>query len=134
MHIVNLAQAAAARAMRAVGTAETVGSAFSMGAVYPYTDGPEDLAAAERQHAFFNDWFVRPIMRGEYPHAYVDQEAALASMDIRPGEVESLKEPLDFIGINLYTRSIVAANPDSGTLSILFNKGGGKFGPSAAAP
>ncbi|HEU4758598.1 MAG TPA: GH1 family beta-glucosidase [Dehalococcoidia bacterium] len=112
MHIVNLAQASTVRAMRALGTAEAIGSAFSMSAAYPYSDSDEDRAAAERQHAFSNDWFLRPIMRGEYARAYVDQEAALATMDVRPGEVESLREPLDFIGINLYTRSIVAANPD----------------------
>jgi len=62
MHIANLAQASATRAMRAVGTAEAIGTAFSMTAAYPYTDSEEDRAAAERQHAFSNDWFLRPLM------------------------------------------------------------------------
>jgi beta-glucosidase len=118
MHIVNLAQTSALRAMRSVGTAEAIGTAFSMSASYSYTDSPEDRAAADRHHAFQNDWFLRPIMTGEYPLAYVDQEGALAAMDIRPGEVELLKEPLDFIGINLYTRTIVADNPDEKYLGI----------------
>jgi beta-glucosidase len=117
-HIVNLAQTAALRAMRAVGSAEAIGTAFSMSASYPYSDSPEDRAAAERHHAFNNDWFLRPIMKGEYPRAYVDQDALEALMDIRPGEVEALKEPLDFIGINLYTRTIVAHNPDEKYLNI----------------
>ena len=38
MHITNLAQASAMRAMRAAGTAEAIGTAFSMTAPYPYTD------------------------------------------------------------------------------------------------
>ncbi|MDO8614361.1 MAG: GH1 family beta-glucosidase [Dehalococcoidia bacterium] len=118
MHIVNLTQTAAAKAMRAVGTAQAIGSAFSMSASYPYSDSEADRAAAERHHAFTNDWFTRPVMKGEYPHAYVDQEKALASMDIRPGEVAALKEPLDFIGINLYTRTLVADNPDDKYLGI----------------
>src|SRR5438093_308426 len=75
MHIANLAQASATRAMRAVGTAEAIGTAFSMTAAYPYTESEEDRAAAERQHAFSNDWFLRPLMAGVYPRAYVDQEA-----------------------------------------------------------
>src|SRR3989449_406885 len=79
-------------------------TAFSMSASYPYTDAPEDRAAAERHHGFTNDLFLRPIMRGQYPRAYVDHDLALRRMDVRPGEAESLKEPLDFIGINLYTR------------------------------
>ncbi len=118
MHIVNLAQTAAARSMRAVGTAEAIGSAFSMSASYPYTDSAEDRAAAERHHGFNNDWFTKPIMKGAYPLAYMDHEAALRAMDVRPGEVEALKEPLDFIGINLYTRTLVADNPADKNLGI----------------
>jgi len=111
-HIVNLAHASAARAMRAAGSAEMIGTAFSTGATYPASDSAEDRAAADRQDAFSNDWFIRPIMKGEYPRAYVDQDAALARMDIRPGDMERLREPLDFIGVNLYSRSIVAAADD----------------------
>lgn len=118
MHIVNLAQASALRAMRVVGSAEDIGTAFSMSAAYPYTDSEEDRAAAERQHAFSNDWFLRPLMRGEYPRAYVDQDRALAEMDIRPGDEAASKEPPDFIGINLYTRIIAANNPDERYLGV----------------
>ncbi len=118
MHIANLAQASALRAMRAVGTAEAIGTAFSTSASYPYTESAEDRAAAERHHGFTNDWFLRPIMLGEYPNAYVDQEKALREADARPGEVESCKEPLDFIGINLYTRTLCANNPDEAYLGL----------------
>jgi len=118
MHIVNLAQASAARAMRAAGSAEAIGTAFSMTAAYPARLRREDRAAAERQHAFGNDWFLRPIMKGEYPRAYLDQEAALAAMDVRPGDMEAVKEPLDFVGINLYTRSIVADDPGEPNLGV----------------
>lgn len=124
-HIVNLAHASAARAMRAAGTAEAIGSAFSMGAAYPASDSAEDRAAAERQHAFANDWFLRPIMKGEYPHAYVDQEKALTRMDIRSGDMEALREPLDFVGINLYSRSIVAAAPGEPNLGLRQMQGPG---------
>jgi beta-glucosidase len=115
-HIVNLAQAQATRAIRALGLVDAVGTAYSMSSAYPATDSAEDRAAAERQHAFSNDWFLRPAMKGEYPHAYVDQEKTLARMDIRPGDMELVKEPLDFIGVNLYQRSIVAAAPNDRNL------------------
>ena len=118
MHNVNLAQASALKAMRAVGTAEALGTAFSMSASYPYSDSAEDKAAADRHHGFNNDWFLRPLLKGEYPSAYVDQEAALASSDIRPGDMEAVQADVDFIGINLYTRTIVANNPDEKYLGI----------------
>jgi len=118
MHITNLAQASATRAMRAVGTAEAIGTAFNMTAAYPYTESEEDRAAAERQHAFSNYWFLQPLFGGGYPRAYVDQERALAEMDIQPGDDEAIKAPLDFIGINLYNRTIAANNPDDKYLGI----------------
>jgi len=118
MHIANLTQTSAVRAMRAIGTADSIGSAFSMSGIYPYTGSEADRAAAERQWGFTNDWFLRPIMKGEHPAAYLDMEATLKEADIRPGEVEGLKEPLDFIGVNLYSRIITANNPDEKYLGI----------------
>jgi beta-glucosidase len=110
-HVVNLAQTAALNAMRATGLSEAIGTAFSMTATYPETASAEDAAAAERQHAFGNDWFLAPMYRGDYPRAYVDQEAMLARMDIRHGDMEAVRGALDFIGINLYQRQIVADDP-----------------------
>ena len=108
-HVVNLAQAEAMRAMRATGKVDTVGNAFSMSAAYPASDSEEDRAAAERLHNWNNVWFLHPILRGEYPQAYVDQERALERMDVRPGDMEKMRSEYDFIGINLYTRTIVEA-------------------------
>ena len=74
-----------------------------MSPMYPATDSAEDKAAAERHHAFSNVWFLDPLVKGAYPHAYIEQEKTLARMDIRPGDMELIKDKLDFIGINLYT-------------------------------
>ncbi|HSP55488.1 MAG TPA: GH1 family beta-glucosidase [Dehalococcoidia bacterium] len=118
MHIANLTQTSAVRAMRAIGTANSIGTAFSTSGIYPYTNSAEDLAAAERQWGFSNDWFLRPIMKGEYPPAYLDMEATLKEADVRPAEVEGLREPLDFIGVNLYSRILAANNPDEKYLGV----------------
>ena len=64
-------------------------------------------------------------MKGEYPHAYVDEEAAREKMDIRPGDMEQLKEPLDFIGVNLYSRTIVADSGDSRNIGVRQMPGAG---------
>ena len=57
-------------------------------------------------------------MKGEYPRAYIDQEAAIETMDVRPGDMEAVTEPLDFIGVNLYTRTIIANNPHEKNLGL----------------
>jgi beta-glucosidase len=110
-HVANLAQTSALRAMRATGKPEMIGTAFSMSSTYPASGSAEDRAAAERQHGFSNTWFLDPMYRGVYPKAYVEQEKTLARMDIRPGDMEQIRDRLDFIGINLYQRTIIANDP-----------------------
>ncbi|HXK32927.1 MAG TPA: GH1 family beta-glucosidase [Dehalococcoidia bacterium] len=112
-HIVNLAQTSALKAMRATGKPEMIGTAFSMSPSYPASGSPEDKAAAERHHAFSNTWFLDPMVKGEYPRAYVEQDRWLERMDIRPGDMEAVRDKLDFIGINLYQRTIVRATDDT---------------------
>ncbi len=110
-HVVNLAHAAGVRAVRAGAPRAHVGSAFNMDIAYPASTDPRDLAAAERHHAWVNAWYLDPLVKGRYPMAFLDQDAAVARMDIRPGDMESLATTLDFIGLNMYSRAIVAHDP-----------------------
>jgi beta-glucosidase len=114
-HVVNLAQGLAARAIRSTGKVEAVGSAYSMTGVYPASGSPEDIAAAARRRAFSNTWFLEPMVNGRYPDAYVGGTNE-ARLGVQPGDMEVCKAGLDFIGINLYTRSVVAANPQDPNL------------------
>ncbi len=116
-HIVNLAQGLAARAIRATSKVEAVGTAFSATAVYPASESEEDRAAAERMHGFNNVWFVETVQNGRYPDAYVggiDPER----LGAQPGDMETVKAPLDFIGINNYTRTVIANGPRDPNLGI----------------
>jgi beta-glucosidase len=115
-HIVNLAQADAMAAMRATGLPEAVGSAYSMNSAYPASDSDEDIEAAERHHAWHNVWFIDPVLKGTYPHAYLEQEKMLRKMDVRPGDMEQCRSTMDFIGINLYQRSMVEHNENDRNL------------------
>ena len=110
-HIVNIAQGLATRAMRATSKVDAVSSAFSMTWTTPASDSEEDRAAAERMHAFGNVWFIEPALCGRYPDAYLNGRDQ-SRLDIQPGDIDVIKVPLDFIGINLYSRAIVANNPE----------------------
>ena len=114
-HIVNLAQGMAARAMRETGNVEELGSAFSMTGAYPATSSEDDRAAAERRFAFNNLWFLETVQNGRYPEAYVGG-VDLARLGVEPDDMQLIQAPLDFIGINLYTRSIVAHDPQEPNL------------------
>jgi beta-glucosidase len=106
-HVVNLAQGAGFRALKAVRPAARVGTAFSMSACEPATNSAADRLAAERAHAITNVWFLETALHGRYPEAltFLPETA----MRIRPGDMEKVRAPLDFIGINLYYRTIASA-------------------------
>lgn len=107
-HTVNLAQGAGFRALKAARPVARVGTAFSMSACEPATDSPEDKLAAERAHAVTNLWFLEPALNGRYPEAlaFLPETA----MRIKSGDLEKMRAPLDFIGINLYYRTIASAS------------------------
>ena len=111
-HVVNLAHAEGVRTVRAAAPHAAIGSAFNMDIAYPASDDPLDVAAAERHHAHVNAWYLDPLLQGSYPVAFLDQEAALATMDIRPGDMESLATTFDFVALNMYSRAIVADDPE----------------------
>ena len=110
-HTVNLAQAEAFRALRAAREDAVIGTAFSMSSCEPAGDAEADCEAAERWHRFVNLWFLETALHGRYPEAFVDG-VPLERMGVRDGDLERIRAPLDFIGINLYTRTIVRDEPD----------------------
>jgi beta-glucosidase len=118
-HVANLALAEGVRAARAAAEpAARIGTAIDAEATYPATDDPADVAAAERFHAARNAWFLDPLLCGAYPRAFVDQEGALDAMDVRAGDMEALATRLDFLGLNMYSRAIVAHDRDGGPSAV----------------
>ena len=106
-HVVNLAQGAGFRALKAARPSARVGTAYSMSSCEPATNSEEDKLAAERAHAITNVWFLEPALRGRYPQAltFLPETA----MGIKSGDMEKTRAALDFIGINLYYRTIASA-------------------------
>jgi len=109
-HVVNIAQGQAFRAMKAVNPKFEVGTAFSMSYCQPATPSPEDKAAAERAHAIGNIWFLQPALKGEYPKAFLG-ENPYELMGVKPGDMDLVKAPLDYLGINYYRRQLISAIP-----------------------
>lgn len=108
-HVVNLAQGLAFRAVKETRRGLRVGTALHMCPCEPRTDSRADLEAAERFHRLFNLWFLEPALKGEYPDAFVSP-LPKKMMGIEEGDLQRVRAPLDFIGINLYNRMIVSAD------------------------
>jgi beta-glucosidase len=106
-HTVNLAQAEGFRAVKAIHPTARVGSAFSMSPCEPQTNSKKDKLASERAHRMMNLWFLNPALRGEYPAAFPVFPRFL--MGIKSGDMERIRAPLDFIGMNVYYRTVASA-------------------------
>jgi beta-glucosidase len=106
-HTANLAQGKAFRALKAEQSQARVGSAFNMSPCEPASASEEDRLAAERAHRYRNLWFLEPALKGRYPDALVVPPGYL--MGVKSGDMEQTRVPLDFIGVNLYDRTVVSA-------------------------
>jgi beta-glucosidase len=106
LHTVNLAQGAGFRALKATRPSARVGTAFSMSACEPASDSEPDRLAAARAHAVTNLWFLEPALKGRYPDALAFLPETV--MRIKSGDLDKMRAPLDFIGINLYYRTIAS--------------------------
>jgi beta-glucosidase len=136
-HVVNLAQAEGFRALKALYATARVGTTYWMSPCEPATSSAEDKLAAERAHAMINAWFLDPALRGRYPDAltFLPERA----MGIRSGDMDKMRAPLDFIGINVYVRTIASApaalervtNPQQWLFPVKMQ--GGEAGPKTAS-
>ena len=130
-HTVNLAQGEGFRALRATRGEARIGTAFHLSPCEPRGDREADAEAAERWHAFVNGWFLEPALLGRYPEPFPGGNP-WREMGFRDGDLEKARAPYDFLGVNLYTRTIVAAADDGGTLGTGANPVGpfgGEDGP-----
>ena len=84
----------------------------------PATEAPEDLAAAREAtlgvlHKDFwnNTWFADPVCLGRYPEDGLRLFGADAPA-ARPGDMEQIRQPLDFYGLNIYDAELYRRGAD----------------------
>jgi beta-glucosidase len=112
-HHVLLAHGRAAEVLRRDSPAARVGITIDLVAFHPLTGSPEDQDAVARANAFRNGWILDPVLKGAYPALLLDRFAP-AAPPIQDGDMRTISAPLDFLGVNYYTRTIVQADPAGG--------------------
>ncbi|WP_233840620.1 GH1 family beta-glucosidase [Dyella sp. 2HG41-7] len=104
-HNLMRASGAAIQAYRSVGRHE-IGVVFNIEPKYPASQRPEDVAATRRAHAYMNEQFADPALLGSYPPE-LKEIFGDAWPDFPVDDFQLTKQPVDFVGINYYTRSVV---------------------------
>ena len=109
-HVALAAHVAGAARIREAVPGARIGIALDLNHVVPATDAEADVEAARRHRALQQDWFLDPLHGRGFPEIALQAHTAAGHLDgLRlpdPGRGE-----LDFIGVNYYTREVVAADP-----------------------
>jgi len=105
-----LAHGAGVRALRASGVRGRVGLVVNLEPKDPATPSAGDAAAAERADVYFNRQYLEPALLGRWPDGLAELygEGWPADAD---RDMATACEPLDWLGINYYTRKVVADDP-----------------------
>lgn len=87
--------------------AAEVGIALNLHEFLPASES--DLDAVRRLDAVGNRIWLDPLFRGSYPVDLLEDTAALTDWSfVRDGDLAIIKQPMDFLGVNYYTRNVVA--------------------------
>lgn len=105
-HHLLLAHGAGMQAIRAAGGRQA-GLVVNLEPKYPASDRPEDRTAAERAEAYMNRQYLDPVLLGRNPDELSEMFGA-AWPHWTARDLELVHQPLDFLGINYYTRAVVA--------------------------
>ncbi len=107
-HNLMRAHGAAVKAYREIGQHE-IGLVVNLEPKYPASDSPEDIAATARADAYMNRQYLDPAIHGHYPKELTEIFGE-AWPDWPQEDFELIKQKLDFIGVNYYTRNVTTAN------------------------
>jgi beta-glucosidase len=109
IHHQNLAQGRALQALRAEHSQLRLGTVINVQPARPSSDRHEDRRAAERFDAFWNGAVLDPLFKGVYPAAIAADFAPL----VAPGDLATMRQPIDFFGLNYYAPMYVADAPQN---------------------
>jgi beta-glucosidase len=96
-----------------------VGIVYNVNSVHVTDDSPETRQRQQEDHLFTNRWLLDPVLLGSYPSELLASER-FADVQIQPGDMDIIHQPIDFIGANYYTwhlikgesNRVISATPD----------------------
>ena len=99
------------QALRQLGVKAELGIVLNQSPIEPASASQADIDKAKLEDGLLVRWYMDPLLRGAYPEDVV-QHLGADMPEIAPGDMAAIATPLDFIGINYYTRNLASADPD----------------------
>lgn len=103
------AHGAGMQAIRAEGGRQA-GLVVNLEPKYPASGSVADLAATRRADAYMNRQFLDPVFLGRYPEE-LPEIFGSGWPTFLADDFALIRQPLDFLGINYYTRNVVCDDP-----------------------
>jgi beta-glucosidase len=108
-HHLLLAHGLGVKAHAAAGLSSPIGVVINAMAPRAATRRAEDLEAADRAADKGTALWFDPLYGRGYPERHL--RAMGVSMPVEPGDMEIIASPIDYVGINYYTETVVEADP-----------------------
>jgi beta-glucosidase len=108
-HHLLLSHGLALQALRAQGCRADLGIVLNLAPIHAASSDPAAQARARLEDGQLLRWYLDPLVHGRYPE---DVWASLGAdvPQVQPGDLDAIATPLDYLGINYYSRSVVDAN------------------------
>ena len=114
-HHILLAHGLGMKVLRNTAPHALLGIVLNFTPCYAASDSAEDRKATKLADEYINQWYMQPVMEGSYPNV-INQLSKDDRPPIEPGDMDTIRQPLDFLGINFYTRLHYSAPKQEGAL------------------
>jgi beta-glucosidase len=115
-HHLLLSHGLAASAMRALQPKLEVGIVVNLTPGEPASESEADREACREFDGVFNRWYLDPIYGKGYPADVITDHVKAKHLEsdklpfLRPGDLEAIAAPTDFLGINYYSRAVLRSS------------------------
>jgi len=107
-HHLLLSHGMAVRALRAAGCKASLGIVLNLSPMHAASDSPADQAKTTLEDGQLLRWYMDPLFKASYPQDVLEMLGANAPQ-VQAGDLALINTPLDFLGVNYYSRSVVSA-------------------------
>ena len=114
MHMILVAHAEAMQVIRSHNY-NNAGIVLNKQYVQPFNDIPETLKVTNLADEIHNLWFDEAIFNGVYPSQTLDLFSQYMPINYEK-DLAQISQPLDWVGINYYTRSLIKIDPSESFL------------------
>jgi beta-glucosidase len=108
-HHLNLAQGAAIQALRSNNASWKLGTTLSVHRGVAADGSKASAIMAERHNDLWNGSFLGPLLSGAYPSQILPELETY----VEPDDLKTIRQSIDFLGVNHYCRSYIQAKPEA---------------------